>query len=276
MPSPRPTFSGPERAITGVPWRYICAVGAIAPVALAVLGCGTTDLAVIERLPVETEPPRGGNGPTEPPSASPAFSSEPRSQPEPEPDPAPEGTADMPPPAPALEPEPTPAPVVEPSLPEPMDAGSPCDGIVPLNLYRLRVQATDLCLLSGAARPIGGIDAFDTALGDCDSTDAVFQIVASTLGSFEIRNVPTDFNLDVEMGVVELGTPLVLFPAHDLQNQKFILDELDDGTVRIQPRLGVMANLCVQATPTGGVALAQCVVGDSSAKWTIEAEDCGP
>jgi hypothetical protein len=137
------------------------------------------------------------------------------------------------------------------------------------------LQATDTCLLAGAARRIGGIDAFDTTLGSCESEGAVWQIVASTLNSFEIRNVPTDFNLDVEMGVVELGTPLVLFPAHDLQNQKFVLDELADGTVRIQPRLGQMGNLCVQATDER-VTLTQCAVGDSTSKWYIDADECEP
>jgi hypothetical protein len=127
--------------------------------------------------------------------------------------------------------------------------------------------------MPGPGRKIGGIDSFDTTLGDCNSDGAVWQIVASTLNSFEIRNVPTDYNLDVEMGVVELGTLLVLFPAHDLQNQKFVFDELTDGTIRILPRLGQAANLCVQAT-ADRVALAQCMVGDSTAKWYIDAEDC--
>lgn len=274
-------------ARVGVPRRYNGAIALVAAFGAA-QACSTTDLDVVERL-APAEGPVAGPGPgplptpeaprPEPPaepvgSAGPATEPEPASAP-PEPEPTPEPvSAPEPEPEPVSEPGPVPTPVATPTpVPGPIDAGSPCDGIVPLNLYRLRVQATDECLVSGRARQIGGIDAFDAALGDCESEEAVWQIVASTLSSFEIRNVPTNFNLDVEMGVVELGTPLVLFPAHDLQNQKFVLDELDDGTVRIQPRLGQMSNLCVQAS-AARVALAQCAVGDTSAKWYIDADEC--
>jgi hypothetical protein len=145
-------------------------------------------------------------------------------------------------------------------------------GIIPLNRYRFRSLADSRCLSAGAATTVGGLAAYEvTTESDCMAAAATWQVLESTSGSFELRNVLVDFNLDVEYAEIEVGTPMVLFSPHGLENQKFRLTPVSDGTMTIAPR--VAFDLCVQGDESG-VFLNSCVPGGATQKWLVETENC--
>jgi hypothetical protein len=134
----------------------------------------------------------------------------------------------------------------------------------------LRSQADDTCLGAGNA----GFDGYDVVMMDCSSDAASWQLIASTLGSYEIRNVLRDYNVDIEFGNVAAGSSAVLFAAPGGPSQKFLLVELLDGTVAIQPRSASM-ELCLKGD-AAGVWLERCVAGELTQKWFIDPDACMP
>lgn len=213
-------------------WRPVAS--AVAPFAALVVGCGSTDLDVVERLPA---PQVQGTG--DPPIAAPNEDDD-------------VGSVDLP----------------------LADAGPECgSALVPLNHYRFRSHADGRCLSVGPYRLIGGFNGYDTEMADCEAVGATWQLIESTLGSFEVRNVQTDFALDVEYGNIEAGTPLVLFAPHGRENQKFLLNSQSDDSFAVSS--AAQASLCIQSD-AAGIVLGVCVAGESTQTWYVDTENCPP
>lgn len=208
--------------------------GGIGLLAALVTGCGSTDLDVVERVPAQQVQGTGGI-----PGAAPNGDDD-------------VGSVDLP----------------------VADAGPVCgSALVPLNHYRFRSQADGRCLSVGPYRLIGGFDGYDTEMADCEAGGATWQLVESTLGSFEVRNVETDFALDVEYGNIESGTPLVLFAPHGRENQKFLLNSLSDDSFAVSS--AAQASLCIQSD-AAGIVLGLCVAGEPTQTWYVDTENCPP
>lgn len=194
--------------------------------------CGSTDLQVIEEVPAEQQLNTTDAGST--PAA-------------------------------------TDGPVTVSTAPSNLDdaCGSP---VISQNRYRFHLQADATCLSGGGPTTVNGFDAYDVETTSvCNSASATWQLTESTFNSFELRNQATDYNLDVELGDIDVGSPLVLFAPHGRENQKFSLSQLQDGSVALNPYAHI--ELCVTAS-SAGVVIETCVVGNSSQKWYIETDNC--
>jgi hypothetical protein len=229
---------------------------------LSAVGCGTTDLDVIERLPLST----ANLGAMPPPPVPEPTPLGPVTGPAPGPPVAPSASTGMPGPAVSLPRDAGPQVVPEEAG---VDAGACPSAIVPLNLYRIRSYADEQCLAAGPA----GFDGYDVVMTDCSSGTALWQLIASTLESYELRNVMFDYNVDIEFGNVAAGSNVVLFAAPGGPSQKFTFAELDDGTVNINPQSA--ADLCMYGDSTG-VWLERCRAETAAQRWHIDPDECTP
>jgi hypothetical protein len=137
--------------------------------------------------------------------------------------------------------------------------------IVP-TVVQIRQQSSGRCLAQGAATTIGDNPAFEITLADCAAQAAQrFALMDAGPGIFEMRNVATNLNVDIQFAETADGTPAVLYAPHQLYNQRFRFISLSVGNA-IAPR-HVMGK-CLSERGTR-VEIWPCTPGDATQRWEI-------
>ncbi len=103
-------------------------------------------------------------------------------------------------------------------------------------LVRIRQRSSELCLGRAGPITIAGDPAFDVALAVCSDDLQSWRLIAADFALFNARHVSTEYNLDIKFAATSDGTPAVLYPPHQLYNQRFAFDPRDDGALSIAPR----------------------------------------
>jgi hypothetical protein len=93
-----------------------------------------------------------------------------------------------------------------------------------LVLVRLLATGQDQCVSQGAATFFLESPGFETMLSPCGEDATQYWTVRGLSdGSWELRNEGSAMNLDINYDYKVDGTPVVLFTAHRLDNQRFFI-----------------------------------------------------
>jgi Ricin-type beta-trefoil lectin domain len=155
------------------------------------------------------------------------------------------------------------------------DAASGCgDGIpafqpTPVRLYSRQL---DLCLSKGKTQELMGSTGFEVGLVPCDNaSERLWTVTHDETGALTFESLQSGFNLDVRFADSAPGTPFVLYGAHALYNQRFIVlpSVGDTESLQLSPRhargmcaeaqeLEVQLQRCNPAEPTQFFELIDC------------------
>lgn len=113
-----------------------------------------------------------------------------------------------------------------------------------LDVVRISVANEDLCVTRGAEMIISSTTNYFTTLEPCaENAGQMWTIGVGPALAWEIRNDSVNMNLDILYADPAPGTPVVLYRAHDLPNQRFTQIRHSDGSFSLAPRLTM--GLCI-------------------------------
>ncbi len=128
------------------------------------------------------------------------------------------------------------------------------------------------CLAQGPSTMVANEPAFEVILAECNaSLPQRWRLIDAGLGSFELRNLASDDNLDIQFAATTDGTPAVLFEPHQLYNQRFLFGPRADGSVSLSPRHATLK--CLQQVG-GGVQIWSCDGGEPAQGFVLSS--CEP
>jgi hypothetical protein len=134
------------------------------------------------------------------------------------------------------------------------------------------IEAEVGCLARGAATTVFGTPALTVdLLVDCKSTAAQWKLTPAGGGTFTVRNTETNLLLDARAGSDLPGTPLVLYDANMLDNQRFWFRPRAAQAYELSPRHA--STLCAEARGTG-VELWSCEPETSSQDFALVRSEC--
>lgn len=106
-----------------------------------------------------------------------------------------------------------------------------------LEVVRIALADEDLCISRGDETMISASINYFIDLTSCSEDPAqMWTLSVDSNLAWEIRNDSVNMNLDVLYADTMSGTPLVLYFAHDLYNQRFFQTPLADGSFTLAPR----------------------------------------
>jgi hypothetical protein len=150
-----------------------------------------------------------------------------------------------------------------------LDCAQTLDTALP-GVVTIATRESGQCLAQGASTTVANEPAFEVILAECAaSLPQRWRLIDAGLGSFELRNLASDDNLDIQFAATTDGTPAVLFEPHQLYNQRFLFGPRADGSVSLSPRHATLMCLqqvggrvqiwsCDGAEPAQGFLLSSC------------------
>ena len=149
--------------------------------------------------------------------------------------------------------------------------------IVLIGDYHLRSLATAGCLEQGDATVVQtDLSAYFTNVANpCTSASAQSWSVRPVVfeSGFQLRNnAAVEYSLDVQYAGTAPGTPVILFRAHTLANQRYFFRPRMDGSVELTPAHAPAQ--CVTDT-ADGVVIWDCLPTDPRQSWQLIPDSCG-
>lgn len=128
-------------------------------------------------------------------------------------------------------------------------------------------------MASGNPTTVVGRPAFTTQTSaNCGSNFELWDVTSAGLGGFfHLRNVGLDRYLDVERGLTQPGTRVLLYELNALPNQQFVFRPRSNGEFEIAPAHA--PGSCLTADG-GDVELWPCTTADERQNWTSFLTDC--
>ena len=139
--------------------------------------------------------------------------------------------------------------------------------------FVLKSALNGQCLGAGSPTTVFGNPAFETDFAaDCTLPAQAWDLSpAGALSVFSFKNVGSADDLDVRMAATQSGTPVIVYPATGLDNQKFEARARSGSTYELRPQHATAS--CVLATVLTA-QIAPCAPNDSAQAWQIERSDC--
>jgi hypothetical protein len=105
-----------------------------------------------------------------------------------------------------------------------------------LEVVRLSMNDEELCIARGEETLISMNVSYFAALAPCaEDAGQMWTVNVGAAKAWEVRSESVNLNLDVRFLETEDGTPLVLYNAHDLPNQRFDALNFPDGSFSLVP-----------------------------------------
>jgi hypothetical protein len=151
------------------------------------------------------------------------------------------------------------------------DAG-PCFSVAP-GRFVLKSALNGQCLGAGSPTSVFGNPAFETAFApDCTLPAQAWDALAAGSSSvFSFQNVASGDNLDVKMAGMQSGTPVIIYPATGLDNQKFEARARSGSSYELRPQHTTASCIVAMGLST---QIAPCASSDAAQAWQIERRDC--
>jgi hypothetical protein len=129
------------------------------------------------------------------------------------------------------------------------------------------------CLGAGEPTTVFGNPGFDTTLAaDCTLPAQAWDLtLASGTAVYSFKNVGSTDTLDVEMAAVQSGTPVIVYAATGLDNQKFEVRARGVSLYELRPQN--VTTSCVAAVAQSA-QITTCSESDPTQAWQFERTDC--
>ncbi|MET0793822.1 MAG: RICIN domain-containing protein [Polyangiaceae bacterium] len=139
--------------------------------------------------------------------------------------------------------------------------------------YVLRSRSNGQCLGQGASTTVLGTRAFVTGFDpDCRLPAQSWDLIAvDNTGVFTIRNVLSEFVLDVRTGDMADGTPVITYPSLGRDNQRFAVRARDAYGYELRPQHSTGS--CVTAAALSA-EIDACQPSLPVQEWLLQRSDC--